>query len=76
MLWRASREPRFIIESGEQPSARAVARTPEQLEDNLGAVGWELTDEEVDRLNDVSAIPAGYPYRMMREYGARLGEEP
>lgn len=47
------------------------ARTPEQLEDNLGAVGWRLTDEELARLQEVSAIEAGYPYRMIREYGAR-----
>jgi aryl-alcohol dehydrogenase-like predicted oxidoreductase len=37
------------------------ARTPEQLEDNLGAVGWKLTAEEIDRLNAVSTVPAGYP---------------
>ncbi|NIV30851.1 MAG: aldo/keto reductase [Anaerolineae bacterium] len=46
-------------------------RTPEQLEDNLGAVGWRLSDEELARLREVSAIEAGYPYRMIREYGAR-----
>jgi aryl-alcohol dehydrogenase-like predicted oxidoreductase len=47
------------------------ARTPDQLEDNLGAVGWRLTDEELAHLQEVSAIEAGYPYRMIREYGAR-----
>jgi aryl-alcohol dehydrogenase-like predicted oxidoreductase len=47
------------------------ARTPEQLEDNLGAVGWRLTDEELARLQEVSAIEEGYPCRMIREYGAR-----
>ncbi|MEE8390966.1 MAG: aldo/keto reductase [Anaerolineae bacterium] len=46
-------------------------RTPEQLKDNLGAVGWEFTDEELTRLNEVSAIEEGYPYRMIRAYGAR-----
>ena len=46
-------------------------RTPEQLEDNLGAVGWELTDEELARLNEASAIEEGYPYRMIRVYGGR-----
>jgi len=46
-------------------------RTPQQLEDNLGAVGWRLTDEELARLQEVSAIEEGYPYRMIREYGAR-----
>jgi len=46
-------------------------RTPEQLEDNLGAVGWELAAEELDRLDAVSAIEEGYPYRMIRKYGTR-----
>ena len=46
-------------------------RTPEQLEDNLGAVGWAFTDEELTRLNEVSDIEEGYPYRMIRAYGAR-----
>ena len=37
-------------------------RTPEQLEDNLGAVGWELDDKQVQRLDEVSALPKPYPY--------------
>jgi hypothetical protein len=41
------------------------------LEDNLGAVGWELTGEELTRLNEVSTIEEGYPYRMIRVYGGR-----
>jgi aryl-alcohol dehydrogenase-like predicted oxidoreductase len=47
------------------------ARTPEQLADNLGAAGWQLTGEELARLNAASAIEEGYPYRMMRVYGNR-----
>jgi len=47
------------------------ARTPEQLEDNLGAVSWELTAEELERLDAASAIEEGYPYRMIRVYGVR-----
>jgi aryl-alcohol dehydrogenase-like predicted oxidoreductase len=57
-----------------QPSVTAPivgARTPEQLAGNLGAVGWELTAEELDRLDEASAIREGYPYRMIRVYGAR-----
>ncbi|MHA6630960.1 aldo/keto reductase [Pseudonocardia sichuanensis] len=38
------------------------ARTPEQLEDNLDAASWELTAEEVARLDEVSARPLPYPY--------------
>jgi aryl-alcohol dehydrogenase-like predicted oxidoreductase len=52
------------------------ARTPEQLSDNLGAVGWELTAEELAQLDQASRIEAGYPYRMMKEYGSRLGMAP
>ena len=52
------------------------ARTPEQLADNLGAVGWELTAEELAKLDASSAIEPGYPYRMMKEYGTRMGVEP
>jgi len=47
------------------------ARTPEQLADNLGAVGWELTADELESLDAVSAIEGGYPYRMIDEYGTR-----
>jgi aryl-alcohol dehydrogenase-like predicted oxidoreductase len=34
----------------------------EQLEINLGAVGWSLTVAQIERLNDVSFIAAPYPY--------------
>ncbi|MFV8818012.1 aldo/keto reductase [Haliea sp. E17] len=38
------------------------ARTEEQLRDNLGAVGWELTPEQVERLDEASATRPPYPY--------------
>ena len=38
------------------------ASTYEQLETNLGAVGWSLTDDEMDRLTTVSEIRSPYPY--------------
>jgi aryl-alcohol dehydrogenase-like predicted oxidoreductase len=43
------------------------ARRMEQLEDNLGAAGWELSEEQVARLNKASAIEDVYPYRFIRE---------
>jgi aryl-alcohol dehydrogenase-like predicted oxidoreductase len=43
------------------------ARRMEQLEDNLGAAGWELSDEQVARLTEASAIEDVYPYRFIRE---------
>lgn len=56
-----------------QPGISTViigARNEQQLKDNLGAATWELTADEVKRLNDVSAVPAIYPYWHQRKYGA------
>lgn len=38
------------------------ARTPQQLDDNLGAVGWSLDPEQRARLDKASTRPAPYPY--------------
>src|SRR5262245_14996912 len=38
------------------------ARTIEQLESNLGANGWALDDEQIQRLDEASAPAAVYPY--------------
>ncbi|HLF88253.1 MAG TPA: aldo/keto reductase, partial [Anaerolineales bacterium] len=37
-------------------------RTMAHLEDNLGAAGWALSDEQMKRLNQASATPLPYPY--------------
>jgi aryl-alcohol dehydrogenase-like predicted oxidoreductase len=37
------------------------ARTLEQLEDNLGSVGWRLDPEHIDRLDQSSRVRIGYP---------------
>ena len=38
------------------------ARNEEQLRQNLGAVGWNLTADQVARLDAASAVPLAYPY--------------
>jgi len=38
------------------------ARNEEQLRQNLGAVGWNLTAEQVKTLDSASRVPAPYPY--------------
>jgi aryl-alcohol dehydrogenase-like predicted oxidoreductase len=38
------------------------ARTMEQLEANLGAGGWALSDAQAEQLNQASATPLPYPY--------------
>ena len=37
------------------------ARNEDQLKDNLGAVGWALTEDQMKRLDAASAIPPAYP---------------
>ncbi len=39
------------------------ARTMEQLEDNLGCVGWQLTADELQALDRASALEDAYPYQ-------------
>ena len=48
-----------------RPSIATViigARDEHQLRDNLGAVGWSLTAEQVAKLDQASAVPRIYPY--------------
>jgi len=57
-----------------QPAVSSViigVRTPEQLEDNLGAAAPRLPAIELDRLNEISAPEPGYPYRFLEVYGNR-----
>jgi len=42
------------------------ARTMHQLEDNLGASGWELDEGQVAELSEASALEDVYPYRFIR----------
>lgn len=42
------------------------ARTFKHLEDNLSAAGWSLSDEQMQRLNQASAIKQGYPADFIR----------
>ena len=47
------------------------ARNEEQLRQNLGAVGWNLTGEQVARLDAASAVPKIYPYWHQVQYKDR-----
>ena len=39
-----------------------------QLEENLGALGWELTGAELERLEEASALATGYPYEFIHRW--------
>ena len=42
------------------------ARRMEQLENNLASVGWELPQEQLEQLNEASALELPYPYDFIR----------
>ncbi|WP_232324383.1 aldo/keto reductase, partial [Variovorax sp. WDL1] len=49
----------------QRPTVASVligARDEEQLRQNLGALGWQLTGEQVARLDAASAVTPPYPY--------------
>ena len=49
----------------QRPTVSSVlmgARTEAQLEQNLGAIGWQLTDAQQRLLDDASAVMPPYPY--------------
>jgi aryl-alcohol dehydrogenase-like predicted oxidoreductase len=45
------------------------ARNEEQLRDNLAAATWRLTNEEMARLDEASALPEPYPYWHQHKFG-------
>lgn len=44
------------------------ARTEEQLKQNLDAVGWNLTLDQVKKLDAVTDVPPAYPYWHQRQF--------
>jgi aryl-alcohol dehydrogenase-like predicted oxidoreductase len=58
----------------QRPSVATVvfgARDEKQLKDNLGAVGWNLTTEQVAKLDEASAVTIPYPYWHQRGFDER-----
>ena len=58
----------------QRPSVATVvigARNEQQLRDNLGAVGWNLSAEQVARLDASSAVTLAYPYWHQRGFTER-----
>ena len=47
------------------------ARNEEQLRQNLGAIGWSLTPDQIARLDAASATPLAYPYWHQRGFTER-----
>ena len=47
------------------------ARNEEQLRQNLGSVGWNLTKEQVAKLDAASDVTPIYPYWHQRQFTER-----
>jgi len=47
------------------------ARNEAQLRQNIGAVGWSLTSDQVAALDAASDLPAAYPYWHQRQFPER-----
>jgi aryl-alcohol dehydrogenase-like predicted oxidoreductase len=55
----------------QQPTVSSIvlgARHEAQLTENLGALGWNLNDEQIARLDEASATPLPYPYDHQQHY--------
>lgn len=55
----------------QRPAVSSViigARNEQQLLDNLGAVGWALTKEQIAKLDAASAVTPAYPYWHQRQF--------
>ncbi len=47
------------------------ASSPEQLSENLGAIGWKLDDAQRTKLDEASAVDLGYPYALIKTLNQR-----
>jgi len=62
---------RWVLEQPGVTSPVFGARTLGQLEDNLGAVAWTLSEEEMKALDGASAVPLPYPHDFIARYTRR-----
>jgi len=62
-----------------QPAVTSViigAKRMDQLNDNLHAPSVRLTEDQIERLDEVSKLPAEYPGRMIERQGGNRYPEP
>jgi aryl-alcohol dehydrogenase-like predicted oxidoreductase len=52
------------------------ARNEQQLRDNLASANWTLTEAEVERLDEVSALPLPYPYWHQQKFAGDRNPPP
>ncbi|MEY2430528.1 MAG: hypothetical protein QOC92_253, partial [Acidimicrobiaceae bacterium] len=62
----------WVTNRPEVTSSLVGARTIDQLDDNLGSVGWQLDPDHVDRLDQSSRVSIGYPQEF-QQWMATIG---
>ncbi len=58
----------------QRPTVSSViigARNEEQLAQNLGSIGWNLTQEQVEKLDEASQVTKPYPYWHQAQFASR-----
>jgi aryl-alcohol dehydrogenase-like predicted oxidoreductase len=66
----------WLLSRAQVSSVILGAKTPEQLDDNLGAMRLELSAEEVVTLDAISALPQEYPGWMLERQGQSRASPP
>ncbi|PMC40317.1 aldo/keto reductase [Bacillus sp. UMB0899] len=59
---------RWLLQKEEITSPIFGASSLEQYEENMGSVGWELTEEQWNQLDEVSKLPSEYPTRFLEKF--------
>ena len=57
---------RWLLQKPAVTSPIVGARTMEQLEGHLGALGWKLPEDAMRELDAASELPLPYPYDFVR----------
>ena len=58
----------WLLHKEEITSPIFGATSIEQLEENIGSVGWKLTKEQWNKLDEVSKLPSEYPTRFIEKF--------
>ncbi len=66
----------WLLSRPQVSSVIVGAKTPQQLADNLGASGLELTADDLQALEDVSKLPPEYPGWMLAMQGQYRAKPP
>ncbi|MCV9887157.1 aldo/keto reductase [Metabacillus halosaccharovorans] len=59
---------RWLLQKEEITSPIFGASSLEQFEENIGSIGWELTAEQWNQLDEISKLPSEYPTRFLEKF--------